>query len=55
MHKVILIICALALSACTTENNYRGVPEPTWKQLSAEQKQLIVDRSFQEEFKNQRI
>lgn len=39
------------LTACHTEQTYRGVPETTWNQLTAEQKQLIVDRSFQDEMK----
>lgn len=40
------------LAACSTERNFRGVPETTWNQLTAEQKQLIVDRSFQDEMKD---
>lgn len=54
LHKIIgfilMSIALMSLLACTMENNYRGVPEPTWQQLSGEQKQLIVDRSFQDDF-----
>jgi hypothetical protein len=41
----------LMLTACSTEQNYRGVPDATWKQLTPQQKQLIVDRSFPDEMK----
>jgi hypothetical protein len=34
------------LSACTVEPVYRSVPDAEWKQLTAEQKQLIVDHAF---------
>jgi hypothetical protein len=44
-----MIALCFILSGCSTEQAYRGVPEPTWKQLTPEQKQLIVDRSFQNE------
>ena len=51
-YKHILLIAVMfVLSACTTEQNYRGVPDTAWKQLTPEQKQLIVDRSFQDTMK----
>lgn len=49
LYLIITLLCLI--SACATEQNYRGVPETTWNQLSGEQKQLIVDRSFQDEMK----
>jgi outer membrane biogenesis lipoprotein LolB len=45
-----LLFACLVLCACA-ENKYRGIPESSWQQLTAEQKQLIIDRSFQNEFK----
>lgn len=44
---VFLIFSSLFISACIPENNYRGVPEPKWQKLTAEQKQLIVDQSYE--------
>lgn len=40
----------LLLEGCTVENKYHEVAEPLWNQLSAAQKQLIVDRDFEKEF-----
>ena len=47
----LLFTLTLILSGCTREQNYRGVPSPVWEHLTAEQKQLIVDRAYQEEMK----
>ena len=41
----------ILLSACTAERNYRGVPAPSWQELTGEQKQLIVDQAYEQEFK----
>lgn len=38
------------LTACTTEQNYRGVQSPIWQDLTAEQKQLIVDQAYTKDF-----
>lgn len=53
MAKYILLIgvSLFVLVACSTEKNYRGVSDTEWQQLSVEQRQLIVDRSFQDEMK----
>jgi len=48
---MIFCSCLLAITGCSTERNYRGVPSPQWDHLTAEQKQLIVDQSFQDEMK----
>ncbi len=50
MLRALLLLCGFLLSACAAERCYRGVSEPVWQQLSAEQKQLIVDRSYHEDF-----
>ncbi len=49
-HMVFTAVMFL-LTACSTEQNYRGVPDTAWKQLTPAQKQLIVDRSFQDTMK----
>lgn len=55
MHKKIvckigLVILAFSMiTACSREQTYRGVPDPTWQQLTPEQKQLIVDQAYQED------
>lgn len=51
IKKVIFFCFVLELSGCAVEQNYRGVPEPVWQHLTAEQKQLIVDQSFAKEMK----
>lgn len=48
-----LLPFVLLLAGCAPEQNYRGVPGPTWQHLSAEQRQLIVDQSFQDEMKKE--
>ncbi len=41
----------LVLSGCSVgEKNIRGVPNSLWQHLTAEQKQLIIDRSYEDEF-----
>lgn len=54
IHKKVkslsLIAMAILLIGCKAETQYRGVSEPVWQQLSAEQKQLIVDQAYQNEF-----
>jgi hypothetical protein len=42
---------AFLLTACATEQKYRGVPSPHWQELTGEQKQLIVDQSYEQDFK----
>ena len=39
------------IAGCAAEQNFRGVPAPTWEHLSAEQKQLIVDKTYQDDIK----
>lgn len=48
MHIIILLL-TLFVTACAHEVNYRGVSQRDWQKLSAEQKQLIVDQSYEEE------
>lgn len=50
-HIILIGVTLFALVACSTEKNYRGVSDTEWQQLTAEQRQLIVDRSFQDEMK----
>ena len=47
---IIILIFLTFLTACTAEKSYRGVADPFWKELTAEQKQLIVDQSYEQEF-----
>jgi hypothetical protein len=42
-----ILSTTILLTACTPEHNVRGVPDTTWQQLTPEQKQLIIDQSFQ--------
>ncbi len=55
LRKVVALLtiglCVLSLTACAHEQMIHGVPESTWKHLSTEQKQLIVDQSFEESMK----
>ncbi len=51
VQAMILLAMIFCAQGCTREANYRGIPEPTWQHLSAEQKQLIVDRAYQDEMK----
>lgn len=51
MLKFIFILFFILLAGCARENSVRGVPVAAWNQLNAEQRQLIVDQSYQEEFK----
>jgi hypothetical protein len=46
-----IILLCLALAACSAEKVYRDVPDTTWRQLTPEQKQLIIDRSFKDDTK----
>lgn len=46
---LIFIVSIALLTGCAKDPSYRGVSVNIWQQLSSEQKQLIVDRSFQEE------
>lgn len=50
MSVLAISATAILLTACSPERQYRGVSEPKWQQLSAEQKQLIVDQAYQSEF-----
>lgn len=48
--KIIFLILFLSLTACSApEQNYRGVSSPLWEHLTPEQKQLVIDRSYQDE------
>lgn len=47
--KFYIALAVLILSGCAREVNYRGVPEPAWRKLTAEQRQLIVDQAYEEE------
>jgi len=49
IKNLVLLVVFLSLISCQPEQNYRGVPSPTWKHLTAEQKQLIVDRAYEDE------
>lgn len=49
MKTIATVILTILLTSCTHEMNYRGIPETQWKKLSPEQKQLIVDQSYEEE------
>jgi hypothetical protein len=51
MIKIITWAGALLLTGCAAQPVYHGVPEATWKTLTAQQKQLIIDRSFQDDLK----
>ena len=54
MKFVIGLIGFVFLTACVmSPNTYRGVPETTWKHLTAEQREMIVDKSFHEQFADQ--
>ena len=44
IKKVILLLFVVnILVGCAAENKHHGVAEPIWKQLTAEQKQLLID------------
>jgi len=51
VRKLAFISTILLLIGCTPEQSYRGVPAVKWQHLTAEQKQLIVDKAFQDEMK----
>lgn len=51
VRTLVFLRMVYCVNGCTPEANYRGVPGPTWQHLSAEQKQLIVDRAYQNEIK----
>ena len=47
---VVILVSLIAMCmGCAGESNYRGVPSAVWHALTAEQKQLIVERSYQDE------
>jgi len=51
-RRVLTVILFITLlTACSTERNYRGVPNPSWQELTGEQKQLIVDQAYEQDFK----
>lgn len=39
----------MCVTGCAKERSYRGVPEHQWEHLSGEQKQLIIDKAYQDE------
>lgn len=49
----LMLNCVLFLSSCTSETCYRGVNSAHWQELTAEQKQLIVDQAYEAEFNSQ--
>jgi uncharacterized lipoprotein YajG len=54
-RKIFLLLAIFFLSGCKSEQNYRGVPSPAWEHLTVEQKQLIVDRAYQDELNKDEI
>jgi hypothetical protein len=50
IRYLFLLVSISVLLACSTGENYRGVPKEQWDQLTPDQKQLIVDDSFKNEF-----
>lgn len=40
----------ILLMACTAEQNYRGIPNSHWQELTGEQKQLVIDQAYEQEF-----
>ncbi|MEI8055663.1 MAG: hypothetical protein WCH10_06745 [bacterium] len=48
--SVLAVFSVFFLIACTAERNYRGVADPFWRELSGEQKQLIVDQAYERDF-----
>ncbi len=51
MKQLFIVLLLASLSACAVSpHNYRGVPEITWHKLTPEQRMLIVDKSFQQQF-----
>jgi len=49
---LIAVFFVTLLTACTSERNYRGVPSPSWRELTGEQKQLVVDQAYEQDFKS---
>lgn len=47
---VVVAVLMIILSACTVEQNYREVPSSHWQELTGEQKQLVVDQAYEQEF-----
>lgn len=43
-----LTLISVLLAACAGNTTYRGVSPQIWKQLNAEQKQIIVDKSYEQ-------
>jgi hypothetical protein len=50
-QTLVFIFFSMALMACTVEQKYRGVPSPHWQELTGEQKQLVVDQAYEQDFK----
>jgi len=48
--SVLAIFSVFLLTACTVERNYRGVADPFWQELTGEQKQLVVDQAYEQDF-----
>lgn len=55
MKKAMVIFLIFLLSGCAAEQNYRGVPSTSWKHLSAEQRQLIVDKAYQDDIRQDEV
>lgn len=49
MRNVGIIFILLLIAGCVKEPTYRGVSAQQWRNLTSEQKQLIVDKAYEEE------
>ena len=43
---LVIGIAAVSLGGCAAETRHQGVATATWKQLTAEQKQMIIDQAY---------
>lgn len=50
LSNISLFVFMILLTACATEKKYRGVADPCWTELTGEQKQLIVDQAYKQDF-----
>lgn len=48
---IFVFLILFILAGCSVDPSYHGVSAGAWQQLTSEQKQLIVNRSFQQEMK----
>ena len=55
MRCIVVLLVTVLLSACAGSNvTYRGVSPQIWQKLTSEQKQIIIDKSY-EKTMNQQI